>query len=93
MLERTIAAAAERERALASSIGAEPHADHEATWPQLLEQLDVHLRAFQACTDRADREAQATDAALAASEEALHHWLGAATMNRQSLADWAAHGV
>jgi hypothetical protein len=92
VLEQTIAAAAAREQRLAS-VADDGRADPGEAWRLLLEPLEAHLRAFQAASDSAHHGAAEVDAALAASEEALRRWFGAAGANRQRLADGAGREV
>jgi hypothetical protein len=92
VLERTIAAAVEREQALASA-PTEAAGAGGGAWLRLLEPLEARLRAFQECADWAGQEAAEADAALAAGAEALRRWLDAAGANRQRLAGGAGREV
>jgi hypothetical protein len=93
VLAAAVAAAEERERALAAPPADESAHDHEPVLARLFEQLEGRLRAFHECTERADRDAGEAYTALSERADALSRWLALATESRQKLADWAGRAV
>jgi hypothetical protein len=74
-LTQAVTETTERERTLQLTPQAETGTERTERWQQQLAQLDEHLRALQACAQRAAENAAQTDAALASSEETLCRWL------------------
>jgi hypothetical protein len=62
-------------------------------WQPDLDRLDRRLGQLEASGRRAEENAAAMDAELAAAAEALRQWLAAAAANRQSLANGAGRTV
>jgi hypothetical protein len=58
-----------------------------------LEKLDQRLARLQACLDRAEQNADATDSLLLTEADALRAWTEALAAAGRDLADWAARAV
>jgi hypothetical protein len=87
-LTAAVEAAGRREQALQEMTAAAPPAAVDLT--EGLARFRERLRGLAECAAKAEQTVAASDAELAAGEEALRAWLGAAAEARRKLAGWAS---